>query len=233
MAWPGATVATKRSATGVAGDEVTTALGIAVMLLLAFAALGVRASYRDARHNEPADVDADAGVEAEWDPVGDLARARYLDAWDALGGRATRLALLAIASDEMSQRCREAAVSGQGPVRALGADDDCFALPDELSDRVGRPGDPVIWQALDRALRRLSAIADSPDAGVHADAHEAVSIAARDLADELDGLDLTEDLDHCWFCGRGQETVPRLLCSVRAAICSDCVQACHERLYEL
>lgn len=153
----------------------------------------------------------------------------YARAWDSLNGLAARLALLAVASDELATHCRQEALRGQPVTRPLNEPDYCSELPIELRHAGRRPGPTERWQALDRAIARLSAVHQSHDAGVHADAHEQLSIAARSLAEALvtDGCDA--DLEHCVFCRRGLDTV-RLLATPLAAICGDCADACHERL---
>ena len=214
---------------------MTVAVGIVAVIFFAFVALGVREFIADAgREPErvgPVELEPHPGA---GEPAGDrVVDAQYLDAWQALRGRAARLALLAVASDELAQRCRGDALTGRAPSRLVAGEGYCWGLPAELRDAAARPGGRERWQALDRALQHLSAVADSDDAAALADAHERVSIAARALADALGEVDVVEDLDHCWFCGRSASEVERLLYSSHAAICGDCVQACHERLHEL
>ena len=214
---------------------MTVAVGIVAVIFFGFVALGVREFIADAGREpeRPGPVELEPHPRVG-EPAGDrVVDAQYLDAWEALRGRAARLALLAVASDELAQRCRSDALAGRAPSRPVAGDGYCWGLPAELRHAAARPGSAAGWQALDRALGRLSAVADSDDAAAHADAHEHVSIAARTLADELSERDVVEDLDHCWFCGRGMPEVERLLYSSHAAICGDCVQACHERLHEL
>jgi hypothetical protein len=152
----------------------------------------------------------------------------YVEVWDAFGGLGVRMALLAASAEQLAQQCRQQALRGQPPTRLLGHEDYYTALPTELADAARRPGPAADWKALDRALRRISAIYDSKDAALHADAHEQLSIAARGLAEEIgqDGADA--EVDHCVFCWRGPGEV-RLLGNQLAAICEDCVHACHTR----
>jgi RNA polymerase-binding transcription factor DksA len=152
----------------------------------------------------------------------------YTRVWDAFDGLGKRLTLLAIESDELSRRCRHDALLDSAATKVLAEADYCCNLPAELRAGARRPGPVEHWQALDRALARLSAVHASDDAAIHADAHEQISIAARELGDEISADDADADLEHCMFCRRGLEEV-RLLATPLAAICSDCADACHER----
>lgn len=197
---------------------------------------GVIQSFREAAAKEALLRAPPAPIAEEEASVGEddvRAQVRYLDAWDGLGGLSVRLELLAVASDELAHRCRRQALIGGEPIRALEEDDYWVALPAELRDSATRPGPARDWQALDRALAHLSAIHESPDPGVHADAHEHLSLAGGELVRSLREVDVPQDIDHCWFCTRAADQVTRLLYSPHAAICEDCVQSCHERLHEL
>jgi hypothetical protein len=171
--------------------------------------------------------------ETERDVSDELARVRYTSAYEALNGLPARLRLFATASDQLAQKCRRDSIAGHAPAR-MTRDDGVivYPVPNELRDVAARPGDRTDWQRLDRSLKRLEAIHDQPDAAVHADAHEHVSLAAVELAERLDGIALPIDLDHCWFCDRQIPDVPRLLCSAHASICDDCVRACHDKLQD-
>lgn len=152
----------------------------------------------------------------------------YTRVWNAFDGLGARLTLLAIQSDELLGRCRHDALRRCRATKVLTEVDYCFSLPAELRAEARRPGPVERWQALDRAFARLSAVHASDDAVLHAEAHERISIAARELADEISADDADADLEHCMFCRRGLEEV-RLLATPLAAICSDCADACHER----
>ena len=161
------------------------------------------------------------------------ANAGYETAWESLDGLSARMALLAVASDELAQRCRGRVLVGGLPLRPLREIDYYAQLPADLADSAPRPGTPATWQALDRALRHLSAIHGSDEAGLHADAHEQISIAARRLSDELavDGVQV--DLDHCIFCQREASNDVRVLSTSCAAICEDCVHEIYSTLDDL
>jgi len=190
---------------------------------------------RDDWH-KPSDADAAldqlADVEDHPDGApGDITDPRatsYTRAWDAFDGLAARLALLATESDDLSRRCRHDALHGRSATKLLAEQDYSFNLPAELGPGARRPGPVERWQALDRALARLSAIHACDEATIHADAHEQISIAARELADQIRAAGGDADLEHCMFCRRGLEEV-RLLATPLAAICGDCADACHER----
>ena len=205
---------------------------ISVVLLVA----GFVSFCRDAAQKEAGEGDDDpesdglvANSEIEWQNT----RQAYLTAWDSLRGVPARLDLFAVASDRLALECRRAAMQGAvAPylVRTGDAEPAYHLLPAELSDCAARPGKPEAWQPLDRALNRLAAIQDQTDAAVHADAHERVSVAARQLADQLGNARLPVDLEHCWFCQRTASDGTQLVVSPHACICERCVQACVEQL---
>jgi hypothetical protein len=157
----------------------------------------------------------------------------YMTAWESLNGLSARMALLAIASDRAAQRCRARALDGASPLRPVPQAAYYAQLPVDLRDSAPRPGSAVAWQALGRALKYLAAIHGSDDAGIHADAHERVSIAARKLSDELGRDDVPTDLEHCIFCQREADEDPRVLYTPRAAICEDCVHAIDRTMEDL
>ena len=161
------------------------------------------------------------------------AEAGYETAWESLDGLSARMALLAVASDELAQRCRGRVLAGGLPLRPLQEIDYYAQLPADLGDNAPRPGSPAAWQALDRALSHLSAIHGSDDAGGHADAHEQISIAARRLSDELAVDGVRVDLDHCIFCQREASDDVRVLSTSCAAICEDCVHEIYSTLDDL
>lgn len=161
---------------------------------------------------------------ADQDPLPDS----YTRVWDAFDGLAARLTLLAVESDAVSRRCRHNAMHGRAATEILAEEDYCSSLPAELRPGARRPGPVDCWQALDRALARLSAVHASDNATLHADAHEQISIAARELADQIHADGGEADLEHCMFCQRGLDEV-RLLATTLAAICGDCADACHDR----
>jgi hypothetical protein len=177
-------------------------------------------------------VDANVAAGSTRKPPAPASPGEYTYVWEAFDGLAARMALLAITSDRLSRRCRQDALMGLPPTRLLADQDYCSELPAELREGARRPGRVKSWQALDRALSRVSAVHHSDAASAHADAHEQVSIAARELAEDLAEDRADADLDHCMFCQRGPAEV-RLLCTPLAAICEECADACHTRFYEL
>jgi hypothetical protein len=156
----------------------------------------------------------------------------YVTAWRSLNGLSARMILLAIASDQLAQRCRSRALDDAPPPRPVSEADYYAQLPADLRDSAPRPGSTAAWQALDRAVKHLAAIHESDDAGLHADAHEQVSIAARRLGDELAIVDVQTDLEHCIFCQREADEDLRVLYTPRAAICEDCVHAIDRTIEE-
>jgi hypothetical protein len=157
----------------------------------------------------------------------------YVTAWCSLNGLSARMILLAVASDQLAQRCRGRALDGAPPLRSVPEADYDAQLPADLRDTAPRPGSVSSWQALDRALKHVSAIHGSDDAGNHADAHEQVSIAARRLGDELAMDGVQTDLEHCIFCQREADEDLRVLYTPRAAICEDCVHTIDRTIEDL
>jgi hypothetical protein len=103
--------------------------------------------------------------------------------------------------------------------------------PWELRARNPRVGPAAAWQPLDRSFAALTAVLDAADASLadHASVCEALSTAARQLADVLDAGSLQE-LATCSFCGKLATEVDKVIAGPGPFICDERVALCGEIL---
>jgi hypothetical protein len=95
---------------------------------------------------------------------------------------ASRLAALADAAAEQARACRDADAAGFDWTPHRAADS---RPPYELQPGTGRRGPVELWRHFDAAVASLSAVATGRDILAVAEAYEALSAAAADLAEAV------------------------------------------------
>jgi hypothetical protein len=150
----------------------------------------------------------------------------------ALNGLPARLRLVADACQWAAEAAAECHALGFGPgapkLRMAGWEH----LPAELTQVAPRPGEPGLWQALDRSLARLQAVLDDPDLSldVHAAAYAALSDACQELSAGLSDPRPPWRADDCWLCGAEMEEREQIIAGEWAAICNQCISLCNDVL---